>query len=166
MNKSSAKRIAIYPGSFDPVTFGHIDIIKTAAIIFDELYVAVATNTGKTPLFENEERLELMKLATQDIPNVKVESFEGLIVNYARKKSACSMIRSIRAVSDFDYEFQMALANQKLDPEIHTMFVMPSEAHFYISSRLIKEIVLFGGDVTRFVPPFVANKLKNKLTIK
>ncbi|MBI4971343.1 MAG: pantetheine-phosphate adenylyltransferase [Candidatus Omnitrophica bacterium] len=162
--KSLQKRIAIYPGSFDPVTFGHIDIIRTAAKMFDKVYVAIANNTGKKPLFNSQERLAFMKQATKSISGVKVEMFNGLIVNFARKKSARAMIRGIRAVSDFDYEFQMALANQKLEGEIHTVFVMPSEDHFYISSRLIKEIAQFGGDVSRFVPPFVESKLRKKLS--
>ena len=160
--KSLQKRIAIYPGTFDPVTFGHIDIIKTAAKMFDEVHVAIANNTGKKPLFTTQERLKFMQMATKSIPGVKVETFNGLVVNFARKKSARAMIRGIRAVSDFDYEFQMALANQKLESEIHTIFVMPSEDHFYISSRLIKEIAQFGGDVSRFVPPFVESRLRQK----
>lgn len=162
--KSLQKRIAIYPGTFDPVTFGHIDIIKTAAKMFDEVHVAIANNTGKKPLFTTQERLKFMQMATKSIPGVKVETFNGLVVNFARKKSARAMIRGIRAVSDFDYEFQMALANQKLESEIHTIFVMPSEDHFYISSRLIKEIAQFGGDVSRFVPPFVESRLRQKLS--
>lgn len=162
--KSLQKRIAIYPGTFDPVTFGHIDIIKTAAKMFDEVHVAIANNTGKKPLFTTQERLKFMQMATKSIPGVKVETFNGLVVNFARKKSARAMVRGIRAVSDFDYEFQMALANQKLESEIHTIFVMPSEDHFYISSRLIKEIAQFGGDVSRFVPPFVESRLRQKLS--
>ena len=154
---------AVYPGSFDPVTFGHIDIIRTAAKMFAEVYVAVAENTAKKALFSVKERLEFLKTATRDLTNVHVEAFDGLVVDFARAKRAVVMVRGIRAVSDFDYEFQMALANRKLESEIHTIFVMPSEAHFYISSRLIKEIAGFGGKVSQFVPPFVEKPLRKKL---
>ena len=154
---------AVYPGSFDPVTFGHIDIIRTAAKMFAEVYVAVAENTDKKALFSVKERLEFLKTATRDLTNVRVEAFDGLVVDFARAKRAVVMVRGIRAVSDFDYEFQMALANRKLESEIHTIFVMPSEAHFYISSRLIKEIAGFGGSVSQFVPPFVEKPLRKKL---
>ncbi len=163
--KGNKKTIAIYPGTFDPVTFGHIDIIKTASKMFNQVFVAIASNTGKEPFFEAEERQQFLKQATASLDNVKIETFDGLIVNYARKKSAKAIIRGIRAVSDFDYEFQMALANRKLEPEINTVFIMPSEEHFYLSSRLIKEIAQFGGDVRRFVPPFVVKRLREKISI-
>jgi len=161
--KSLQKRVAIYPGSFDPITFGHIDIIKTASKLFDEVHVAIANNPGKKTLFSSQDRLNFAKKAVEEIPGVYVEIFNGLTVNFARKKSARVMIRGIRAISDFDYEFQMALANKKLESGIHTIFVMPSEDHFYISSRLIKEIAQFGGDVGRFVPSFVEQHLREKL---
>ncbi|MBI4398743.1 MAG: pantetheine-phosphate adenylyltransferase [Candidatus Omnitrophica bacterium] len=162
--KASKTCTAIYPGSFDPVTFGHIDIIKTASKMFAKIFVAIASNTNKEPLFEAQVRLKFLQSAVRSLPNVEVELFGGLIVDYARKKSAQAMIRGIRAVSDFDYEFQMALANRKLEPEINTVFIMPSEEHFYLSSKLIKEIAQFGGDVSRFVPPNVARGLREIIT--
>lgn len=153
---------AIYPGSFDPVTLGHIDLIRRALSLFDEVYVVVAENPEKNPLFRLEERVALMKRATDRLPGVSVESFDGLTVDYARTKGAKSIIRGLRATSDFDYEFQMALTNRELSKDVDTIFLMPSETHFYLSSKLIKEISEKGGDVSTFVLPFVAEALKKK----
>ena len=154
------KRKAIYPGSFDPVTFGHLDLIERALNLFDELIVVVASNPSKKTLFTAEERVSFLKTALKGRPQVKVESWEGLTVHLAEKEKAFTLIRGIRATSDFDYEFQMALTNRKLAPKIDTMFLMPSESHFYLSSRLIKEIALLGGDVSRYVPAPVAARIK------
>jgi pantetheine-phosphate adenylyltransferase len=156
------KRKAIYPGSFDPVTFGHLDLIERALNLFDELTVAVASNPSKKTLFTAKERVNFLKAALKHRPQVKVESWEGLTVHLAEKEKAFTLIRGIRATSDFDYEFQMALTNRKLAPKIDTMFLMPSESHFYLSSRLIKEIAQMGGDVTRYVPAPVAARIKKK----
>ena len=156
------KRKAIYTGSFDPVTFGHLDLIERALNLFDELIVVVASNPSKKTLFTAPERVSFLKEALKHRPQVKVESWEGLTVHLAVKEKAFTLIRGIRATSDFDYEFQMALTNRKLAPKIDTMFLMPSESHFYLSSRLIKEIAQMGGDVTRYVPAPVAARIKKK----
>ena len=153
------KRTALYPGSFDPVTFGHIDLIDRARKIFDEVRVAVAINGEKKPLFSVEQRLELLKKAVAGKKGVTVDSFEGLMVDFAQEKKIGIIIRGLRATSDFDYEFQIALTNRQLASDIDTMFMMPSEKHFYLSSRLIKEISRLGGDVSKFVPPFVEKAL-------
>lgn len=154
------KRKAIYPGSFDPVTFGHLDLIERALDLFDELIVAVASNPSKKTLFTAEERVGFLKSALRHRPQVQVKSWEGLTVELAMKEKAFTLIRGIRATSDFDYEFQMALTNRKLATKIDTMFLMPSESHFYLSSRLIKEIAQLGGNVTRYVPASVAIQIK------
>ncbi len=164
--KDSKSKIAIYPGTFDPATLAHIDIIKKAATMFDEVYVAVARNTSKSPFFTEKERLSFIEQAFEGVSNVKVEIFDGLVVDYAKQKSSSIIIRGIRAVSDFDYEFQMAIANHKLESEINTVFIMPSEDYFYISSRLIKEIATFGGDLKSLVPEYVGEALIKKLSKK
>ncbi len=155
-------RWAIYPGSFDPVTFGHIDLIKRALSLFDKIFVVVGENPEKRPFFNVEERVAMMKRAVGKMKGIHVESFAGLTVEYARKKGARSIIRGLRATSDFDYEFQMALTNREICKDIDTIFLMPSETHFYLSSKLIKEIAERGGSVSTFVPPFVAKRLKEK----
>lgn len=160
---SRGKRRAIYPGSFDPVTYGHIDVIRRALSLFDEVYVVLAENPDKNPLFSEEERLALMKRAVGHLRGVHVESFGGLTVDYARKKGARSIVRGLRATSDFDYEFQMALTNRELSKEVDTIFLMPSETHFYLSSKLIKEIAERRGDISSFVPKFVAAAIKKRL---
>lgn len=157
------KRRAIYPGSFDPVTYGHIDLIRRALLLFDEVFVVVAENPEKRPLFSVEERLALMNRAVGRLKGVRVESFDGLTVSYAKRVRARSIIRGLRATSDFDYEFQMALTNRELSKEVDTVFLMPSETHFYLSSKLIKEIAERGGGVSAFVPPFVAKLLRERL---
>ena len=154
------KRKAIYPGSFDPVTYGHLDLIERALNLFDELIVVVASNPSKKTLFTADERVEFLKTVLKRRPQVKVIRWDGLTAQLAEKEKAFTLSRGIRATSDFDYEFQMALTNRKLAPRIDTMFLMPSESHFYLSSRLIKEIALLGGDVKRYVPPPVAARIK------
>ncbi len=153
------QRIALYPGSFDPVTYGHIDLIDRARQLFDEVRVAVAINHEKKPLFNVADRIELLKKAIGDKKGITVDSFEGLMVDYAKVNKIGIIIRGLRATSDFDYEFQIALTNRQLASDVDTMFMMPSEKHFYLSSRLVKEISRLGGDVSKFVPPFVGQAL-------
>ena len=154
---------AIYPGSFDPVTYGHIDIIKRALTIFEEVIVAVANNSSKDPLFSVEERVKMIKQATKGLDRVSVESFDGLVVDYAHRKKVGVIIRGLRMISDFEYEFQMALTNRKLAPDVETIYIMPSESYSYISSKLLKEAAGLGADISNFVPKFVAGKLNSKL---
>ncbi len=154
---------AVYPGTFDPVTYGHIDLIKRARKIFDEVIVAVAHNPGKGPLFSVEERVGLLRQATRAMRGVLVDHFDSLVVDYVRKRRARVTIRGLRMLSDFEYEFQMALTNRKLDPEVETIFMMPSESYAYISARLIKEAAALGADLSAFVPPGVASAMRNKL---
>ena len=159
---TKGKRRAIYPGSFDPVTYGHIDLIRRALLLFDEVFVVVAENPEKRPLFAVEERVNLMRRAVGVLRGVHVDSFNGLTVDYAKREKAQSIIRGLRATSDFDYEFQLALTNRELAKEVDTIFLMPSETHFYLSSKLIKEIAERGGDVSSFVPDFVLKVMKKK----
>ena len=158
------RTIGVYPGTFDPVTFGHIDLIQRALGMFDEVIVAVAPQgTDKKPLFSTQERVAFLKKAVQKLsPRVRIEPFEGLVVNYARKRGATTMIRGIRMLSDFEYEFQMALTNRKLSGDIETIFLMPHEAYAYLSSRLIKEIASLGGDIHPFVPDYVERAIRRK----
>jgi pantetheine-phosphate adenylyltransferase len=156
-------RTAIYPGSFDPLTNGHLDVLQRAAKLFDRVVVAIARNESKHPLFTLEERLALMKPATTRMKNVRADIFDGLLVEYAAKQKACAIVRGLRAVSDFEFEFQMALMNRKLDGNIETIFMMPKESYTFISSRIVKEIARLGGDVSSFVPPHVGAALKKKL---
>ncbi|GEP42792.1 pantetheine-phosphate adenylyltransferase [Brevifollis gellanilyticus] len=155
-------RRAIYPGSFDPITNGHLDVLQRAAGIFDELIVAVAKDNAKQSLFSVEERVEMLSLATEHLPNLRVLPFEGLLVDFARKQKAIALVRGLRAVSDFEFEFQLALMNRKLEPNLETLFLMPREELTYISSRLVKEISRLGGNVNQFVPPHVVTALKKK----
>ena len=154
---------AIYPGTFDPVTFGHIDLIQRATEIFDNVIVAVAQNDHKKPLFTLEERVALLKKATLRMNKLTVDSFDGLVVDFARKRQVHVLIRGLRMFSDFEYEFQMALTNRRLAADIETVFLMPSENYSFLSSKLIKEAAVLGADVSSFVPDFVALKLKEKL---
>ena len=147
---------AIYPGSFDPVTFGHIDIIKRAASIFDELTVSVLNNNVKTPLFSVEERVNILKEVTKDIPNVAVSSYEGLLAEYAKKANADVVIRGLRAITDFEYELQLAQTNRKLAEDVDTIFLTTSLEYAYLSSSTVKEVASFHGDISKFVPPFIA----------
>jgi pantetheine-phosphate adenylyltransferase len=157
-------RRAIYPGSFDPVTNGHLDIIERARKLFDEVVVAVAHNDEKQPLFSLEDRLDLLRETAGEIDNVRIAEFEGLLVEFARKEEAGAVIRGLRAVSDFEFEFQMALMNRKLDVAVETIFLMPKEEYTYLSSRIVKEIARLGGDVSGFVPACVAKALRTKFS--
>ena len=156
-------KTAIYPGTFDPVTFGHIDLIRRSREIFSEIIVAVARSTQKKPLFNLEERVQLLKKAVKGIDSVSVQPFEGLVVNFARKKHVNVFIRGVRMFSDFEYEFQMALTNRKLAADIETVYLMPQESYSYLSSRLLKEAAFLGADLSSFVPDFVAKALVKKL---
>jgi len=153
---------AIYPGSFDTVTNGHLDVIERARKLFDEVIVAVAHNDQKQALFSLEERLELLKTSIGNIDNVRIAQFDGLLVEFAAAQSASAVVRGLRAVSDFEFEFQMALMNRKLNSDVETIFLMPKEEYTYLSSRIIKEIARLGGDVSSFVPDVVAKALGNK----
>jgi pantetheine-phosphate adenylyltransferase len=153
---------AIYPGSFDPITYGHIDVMERALRIFGRLVVAVAHNQEKKPLFSADERLHMLREVATEIPGVEVDCFQGLLVEYAKRRGARVIIRGLRALSDFEYEFQMALTNRKICNEIETVFLMPSEQYSYLSSRMIKEIAALGGDVRDFVPEAVARMLREK----
>jgi pantetheine-phosphate adenylyltransferase len=155
-------RRAIYPGSFDPVTNGHLDVIERAQKLFDEVVVAVADNDEKQPLFSLKERLNLLRETAGRIENVRVAQFKGLLVDFAKAEHAGAVIRGLRAVSDFEFEFQMALMNRKLDAAAETIFLMPKEEYTYLSSRIVKEIARLGGDVSSFVPACVAKALTRK----
>ena len=155
---------AIYPGTFDPLTNGHLDLIARGAKIVDELVVAILRNSEKgAPLFTVPEREEMIAEAVQGFRNVSVTTFDGLLVDFARKQGAKAVLRGIRAISDYEYEFQMAMMNRKLDPELETLFMMPAEKYTYVSSRLIKGVFQLGGDVTALVPPLVVERLKAKV---
>jgi pantetheine-phosphate adenylyltransferase len=154
---------AIYPGTFDPVTYGHIDIIKRAARIFDRVIVAIAHNEHKSPLFTVAERVSMLKSVTRGMKKIIVEDFDGLVVDYAKKRRARVVIRGIRMISDFEYEFQMALTNRKLSADVETVFMMPNESYSYISSKLIKEAAGLGADVKNFIPKKAQALLKKKL---
>jgi pantetheine-phosphate adenylyltransferase len=154
---------AVYPGSFDPVTNGHLDVIQRSATTFERLVVAVGRNSGKSPIFTADERVDLLRASCARWPNVTVTSFEGkLLVQFARESGAQVLIKGLRAVSDFEYEFQMALANRKLAPDIETLFMMTSQEHLYLSSSIVKDIARLGGDVSAFVPPLVEERLREK----
>ncbi len=157
-------RRAIYPGSFDPVTNGHLDVIERGRKLFDEVIVAVASNDEKRPFFSLEERLDLLQQTAGKIENVRIAEFSGLLVEFARAEQAGAVIRGLRAVSDFEFEFQMALMNRKLDPAVETIFLMPKEEYTYLSSRIVKEIARLRGDVSGFVPACVAKALSRKFS--
>jgi pantetheine-phosphate adenylyltransferase len=156
-------RLAIYPGSFDPVTYGHLDVMKRAVSIFGQVIVAVADNPSKTYLFSREERSQLLREATKGIKGIKVDSFSGLVTDYARKKKTNVLIRGLRMTSDFEYEFQMALTNRRLAEKIETVFLMPSERFSFLSATLLKEAAKLGADVSSFVPKTVEKRLKERL---
>jgi pantetheine-phosphate adenylyltransferase len=154
---------AIYPGTFDPVTYGHIDLIKRASKLFDEVIVAVAHNPGKMPLFSVAERVALLKRACRNLRGVVIDDFDSLVVEYARRKRARVILRGLRMLSDFEYEFQMALTNRRLSDRVETIFMMPKDSYAYLSARLIKEAAALGADLSAFVPDFVGTALKQKL---
>jgi pantetheine-phosphate adenylyltransferase len=153
---------ALYPGSFDPLTNGHVDIIRRGARLFDRIIVAILVNPEKSPLFTAAERVEIAREALADLPNVEVDTFDGLLVDYARRRRAGVIVRGLRAVSDFEYELQMALMNRRLNPEVETVFMMPAEPYTYVSSRLVKEVVALGGSVEGLVPEGVEARLREK----
>lgn len=155
-------RTAIYPGSFDPLTNGHLDVVRRAAKLFDRVIVAVAQNDGKHPVFTLEERLALVKKAVKPLANVEADLFDGLLVEYVARRKAQAIVRGLRAVSDFEFEFQLALMNRKLDESIETIFMMPKDTYTFLSSRIVKEIARLGGDVSQFVPSHVQEALARK----
>lgn len=157
-----AATIAVYPGSFDPLTNGHLDVIQRAAALFDRVIVAVAHQTDKKPLFSIKERVAFVKQAVNVHPHVEVDDFETLLVDYAKAKGAKVIIRGLRAVSDFEFEFQMALMNRTLAPSVETIFLMPKDSYTYLSSRITKQIAALGGDISPFVPPHVESALKKR----
>ncbi|RKY59869.1 MAG: pantetheine-phosphate adenylyltransferase [Candidatus Latescibacterota bacterium] len=156
-------RLALYPGTFDPITYGHLDIVHRALKLFDRLIVVVAENPQKKSLFSLEERLEMVREAVRGLDRVSVDKLEGLLADKVSRTGACAVVRGLRAVTDFEYEFEMALTNRTLNPEIETVFLMTSMEYIYLRSSLVKEVASLGGDVSHFVPPFVERKLKEKL---
>lgn len=156
------KITALYPGTFDPITNGHIDIIKRASKLFDKVIVTIAINSNKKQLFSKQERKDMIEKCVKNFKNVSVDTFDGLLVDYAKKKNASALIRGLRAVSDFEYEFQMSLINNKLDSEVTTIFMMPNEKYTYLNSSIVRELSSFKGDVSDFVPKYVQKKLKEK----
>jgi len=158
-------RTVVYPGVFDPLTNGHLDVIQRATKLFDRVIVAVAKNESKNPLFTMEERLELVERAVKHLRNVEADAFDGLLVDYVQRRSAQAIIRGLRAVSDFEFEFQLALMNRKLNENVETIFMMPKDTYVFLSSRIVKEIARLGGDVSTFVPPHVQKALVGTLMV-
>ena len=159
-------RTVVYPGSFDPLTNGHLDVVERAARLFDRVIVAVAQNDSKQPLFTLQERQDLVRQTLASLPNVEVDSFSGLLVDYVIQRGAGAVVRGLRAVSDFEFEFQLALMNRKLNPRVETIFMMPKDTYTFVSSRLVKEIARLGGDVGQFVPPVIEKALRDRLNLK
>lgn len=157
-------RIAVYPGSFDPVTNGHLDIIERASHVYDKVIVGVLNNKSKKPLFSTEERVDMIKCVTQDLDNVEVKSFSGLLVDFAKDNGASVIVKGLRTVADFEYELQMALLNKALNPEFETMFLMTNTKYSYISSSMVKELAGYNGDLTGLVPKKIISKIKEKYT--
>jgi pantetheine-phosphate adenylyltransferase len=161
------KRVkAIYPGSFDPLTNGHLDLIERGSKIFDELVVAILINVEKDPLFSERERVEMLRLTTKKYANVTIDTFDGLLVDYVQQQKAHAVLRGIRAISDYEYELQMALMNRKLAPQVETVFMMPADTYSYVSSRLVKEVFRLGGSVRGLVPELVELRLQEKINGK
>jgi pantetheine-phosphate adenylyltransferase len=163
LQRGRLKKVIVYPGTFDPPTNGHWDLIQRGSKIFDELIVAVLRNPEKTPLFDLNERRNMLEAMTAELPNVKVDSFDGLTVDYALQVKATAVLRGIRAISDYEYELQMALMNRKLQPNLETLFLMPAEQYSYLSSRLVREVAQLGASVADLVPPLVERRLREKL---
>ena len=155
--------MAIYPGSFDPITNGHLDLIQRGSALFDRLIVAILRNDEKRPLFSAEDRMEMLREVIGGLTNVEVGSFDGLLVDYAAQRGASVILRGIRAISDYEYELQMALMNRRLRPEIETVFLMAGEAHSFISSRLVKEVIRLGGNISGLVPPSIEGRLRRRV---
>ena len=162
VSRASGAGLAIFPGSFDPLTNGHVDIVLRSAHLFERVLIAVLVNPDKHPLFTPEERVDIIRKVFREYPNVEVDTFGGLLVDYARAKRASAIVRGLRAVSDFEYEFQMALMNRHLEPTLETVFMMPAEQYTYLSSRLIKEVFSLGGEVRGLVPPVVEESMRKK----
>lgn len=160
MSGTAPRRIAVYPGSFDPLTNGHVDIIRRGARLFDRIIVAVLVNLQKSPLFPASDRVAIAREVFQDVPNVEVDTFDGLLVDYLKRHGATVIVRGLRAISDFEFEMQMALMNRRLYGEAETVFMMPGEAYTYLSSRIVKEVFALGGDISGFVPPQVEARLR------
>ena len=158
-----AGTIVVYPGMFDPVTNGHLDLIERGVRIFDRLIVAVVSNPSKTPLFSIDERLDMLREATRGMENVELDAFDGLLVRYLRQKNAGVILRGLRAISDFEYEFEMALTNRQLADDIETVFMAPSLEYIYLRARLVKEVSRYGGDIRQYVPPYVEGRIQEKL---
>ena len=163
MQPKPARVVAIYPGSFDPITSGHLDLIERGARLFDRFIVSILRNETKEPLFSVEERMEMLCEAVGQMPNVEVDCFNGLLVHYAESKQATVLLRGIRAISDYEYELQMAHMNRRLAPGVETVFLMAREAHSFISSRLVKEVIALGGNISGLVPAFVEQRLRDRL---
>jgi pantetheine-phosphate adenylyltransferase len=155
-------KIAIYPGTFDPITYGHIDILERAMKLFDRVIITIARNSSKNPLFSEQERLDMIAAIVKEYKNVEVDAFEGLLVTYAKQKKAVAIVRGLRAISDFEFELQMALMNRKLDDAVETVFFMPNEKYTYLNSSIVREIARLGGEVSDFVPPLVRLALEGK----
>jgi len=162
MGEKTMKHIAVYAGTFDPVTNGHLDLVERSLRIFGELIVAVAVNPKKNPLFSHQERIDMLRELTATYKNITIEGFNGLLIDYVRQKKATAIIRGLRAVSDFEFEMQMALTNRRLCNTIEAVFMMPNEAYSFITSTIVKEVASFGGDVSTFVPPIVLERLNKK----